>query len=565
MNQTEIINPTDPRSKSPIGGTRVLIIEADPKITFAAKEWKHLSTKISILLRQPSVLCACGVFMPMGYDKTCTLRTVFYAVDSSHGVGDLNIRVYNIDDNKKIKGASIYYCVFAIALHDVVLMPLSLQRFDTRRDDVTTTTAAKVTTTSTKTGQKILRISVNKLKWVVQENKEYKTTVISIQLPGVDVRKIMGFNPHTCSDTKIIFRAAEIQKGSDVIVLRLKYPRDSQPPDSFVALLTLLWQQAHVFMRNLSHPTLRKLPVNGFRVQPDYAITARAGETISVTCDVSYSSNYFTALFLPYDVPGLDIHLMAWVPNAKLSIPVTALVDINLQANTPLGEIRFLPESTLETRKDRKGQLTAGQIGIIARGPGIYYIHESRSDDDQEGSDELADYYEPPDESDDEEVDVSRFHELAAAEVELRNSRSSENLSGPEPVDSYPRDSFGFYDRFRNGEPGPQPDIENLGIVRRAIRDRRSSIERRNEDEDDDFATMFKIRLDPLNLRLLDSGLAPFTFRVPATVFDNPTYPLRYTFLENDRNTVYFQNTLPTVKQTSKKPREPAPHQMIRT
>nr|WEG68805.1 tegument protein pp65 [Mastomys natalensis cytomegalovirus 1]WEG68941.1 tegument protein pp65 [Mastomys natalensis cytomegalovirus 1]WEG71169.1 tegument protein pp65 [Mastomys natalensis cytomegalovirus 1] len=564
MNQTEIINPTDPRSKSPIGGARVLIIHSQPKITFTPKEWKQLSTKISILLRQPSVLCVCSVFMPMGYDKTCTLRTVFYAVDSSHGVGDLNIRVYNIDDNKKVKGSDIYYCVFAIVLCDVVLMPLSLQRFDTRRDDVTTTVAAKVTTTSTKTGQKVLRISVNKLKWSVQDNKEYKNTVISIQLPGVDVRKIMGFNPHTCSDTGIIFHAAEIQKGSDVIVLRLRYPKESQPPDSFVALLTLLWQQAHVFMRNLSNPTLRKLPVNGFRVQPDYAITARAGETILINCDVSYSSDYFTALFLPYDVPGLDIHLMTWVPNAKLSIPVTALVDTHLQANTPLGEIRFLPESTLETRKDRKGQLTAGQIGIVGRGPGTYYIHESQSDDEYDGSDEMVDYYEPPDDSGDE-VDIAEIDALAAAEAELRNSRPGAPLSGPEPQDPYPRDSFGFYDRFRHGQPGPQPDIENLATVRRAIRDRRSAIENQHEDEDDDFATNFKIRLDPLNVRLLDSGLAPFTFRVPATSFDNRSYPLRYTFLEHDRNTVYFQYTLLSVKKTSKQTREPAHHQSIRT
>lgn len=371
MDHTELIKPNDPMSSSPCGITKILLGKLAPKTRFQVKEWKRIVTGVTVMLTRPSVLCVCDMWTFEQHRPY--LRGIFHVVDSTHGTGNLALTVHNLR-KKAVKAhrmdiRSPTFCAFALALDAIETVPLQLNRVPSRKRDNRKTATAKVTTASTVSGQKVLRLTVNTLKWQ-PHSPDTKSALVSATLDNIDTRKIGGFDLKTISDTNTAVAEAEMSKGTKTVILRLSHHTNhGQPPESLVMLLAVITKKATVTMKQGTDSVLQRLSPNGFRVQPQRPLKANKGDELSIATNATYMSKKYTALFLPYLFPALDISVSVWLPGTPLDIRLTATEDVHLPANTPIGEVRFIAADSIRVTVDRHTTLTAPQSNVTAHGP----------------------------------------------------------------------------------------------------------------------------------------------------------------------------------------------------
>lgn len=419
MDHTELIKPNDPMSSSPCGVTKILLGRLAPRTQFQVKEWKRIATGATVMLTRPSVLCVCDMW---AFEQRPYLHGIFHVVDSTHGAGNLAITVHNLR-KKAVKThrmtiRSPTFCAFALALDTIDTMPLQLTRVPARKRDERKIATAKVTTASTRSGQKILRLAVTRLKWQ-PHTPNTKSALASATLENIDMRKIAGFDVKTVSDPNTAVAEAEIQKGTKTVILRLSHHANhGQAPDALVMLLVVMTKKANVTMKRGTDNVLQKLPSNGFRVQPQRPLRAGKGDEMSIATDATYVSDKYVAFFLPYLIAGLNLSVSVWLPGTQLDIRLAATEDVNLPPNTPIGEIRFVSSASVRVNTDRHSVLTAPQNQVTARGPGEFKVIPHGINTVQ-GGNALMGTPEPEDEEDDGTSNDPTFpeNEMEAATV----------------------------------------------------------------------------------------------------------------------------------------------------
>lgn len=595
MDHTELIKPNDPMSSSPCGSTKILLGKLAPKCRFQVKEWKKLTTGATIMLKRPCVLCVCDMW---AYGRNPYIRGVFHVVDNIHGTGNLAVRVHNLRDKPvkmhrtEIRGAT--FCAFALALDTIDTVPLQLNRVPPRKRDDKKITSAKVTTTSTGSGQKLLRLTATRLKWQTY-TQDTRSALLSTTLETIDVRKIGGFDVKTVSDPNTAVAETEIQKGTKILTLRLSHHAShGEPPDSVVILLTVMTKKANVTMKRGTDNVLQKLPSNGFRVQPQRPLKASKGNELTIATDATYASDKYVALFLPYLITGLDISISVWLPGAPLDVRIIATEDVSLPANTPIGELRFVLSTSIRMDTGRQSLLTAPQSQVTARGPGEFKVvphgidnlrdenalmarsgtNDPSRDQDSPGDDNESDASISEDEmmeDDVEEEDDDIEYDIEDEddeENESENDQNGENDENDDEEDSEnqgaeedqdtednahttamesPEDDYRtLYRRYMEEDYSPRRrrvppvNMETWNVVQSVKK--MNKIYRQEKDEDD-YAYELMIRLYPLDVKLLPSALSSFMFTIPRQAFDPGTDPFYYTFLSREREVVMF-NTL---------------------
>lgn len=601
MNHTELIRPSDPASVFPGGSTKILLGRLNPRIRFRAKERKAIATGVSVMLKRPSLLCVCDMWT---HDRAPYLRSKFCAVDSTHGTGNLRLTVHNLR-NKAVKVTKndlrgLSFCAFALTLDAIETIPLILNRTASRgegksktRTTLPVSTPGRVSMSSTDSGQTMLRVTANRLKWTPSSSsstptEETKSTAsVSVELRDADLRRILGFDPQTCSDAAVSVSAAETRKGTGALTLHLTHRRSegagtSAPPDSLVVLLTAIGKKkAAVLMRRGADEVLQKLQLNGFLVRSPTRLRGRIGEEFKVTSEATYSSSEYTALFVPYDVAGLETRVCVWPSGVPFETTVTIAPspdpedETDVPAQTPLGEVRFLSSTAIRTSPSRDAVLSARQLQISARGPEEYKVishgapHASirgrdsatSSEDDTDTESDLTSNGDDNEEEEDantdaenESMELSEGDEesppLSPTSAEIEGAEDSEgdytieteSDRGTETPDSPSRRrERSLVERYLEEEDTPRrvppEDPETWNVVRQIRR-----LNKRYEQErlEDDYETELKIRLEPLELRILPQALAPFFFSIPPESFDPTTHPFYFTFLSRDREVLLF-------------------------
>ncbi|AWV68683.1 M83 protein [Murid betaherpesvirus 1] len=382
-NRTEVINPLDSRTSSMVGSTKILLASFLQRVFFEPEELKVFSTGIKILLKRPSVLCVCrdeGMMVPFQENKKRFLHTMFYAVNTQFGIGSLPVPAQNSQPRKQTRmlrsNKYLGFCVFALALDHVPAPPMLIARVNSVKVDASAVRQASVSATTTRTGMKTVRMTVHKVRWANDpDSKRFKKAIVSLELPRA---RAATLDPKTCSDPHVNFYQMTAQRNSPTIYLTLRYAKaNGTPPDSLTAILAVGNRAKKVNLKRSLDPFLKPLPVNGFRVVMPRTVQLRTGQSVVLTSTTMYHASNHAALFIPYLIPGLDIHPSVWMPNSNLSFTITGMKDMEVSVETAIGELRFVSRSwmTVETNS-RHARHTCSQTEVINYGPEVFRKHK---------------------------------------------------------------------------------------------------------------------------------------------------------------------------------------------
>lgn len=579
MNETVTIRPHSFESRYPTGMTKSLLLKLNVSKTLKPFEFRDFMTNVTILLREPSILCVCNT--EYYKNKKGNINTAFYALDSKFGVGNLRARVHNTSHRSisttKRGEQGLDICVFAIILEPIRPLCIILQKPTARKNTEIPTVQAKHTISiDSRSEAKLLRISVQKAKWIPDSKiRECKCTTVSITVNDMDIRRVTGFEVKSASDPNIIVSETEMVKGTNVIFFKLLYPvKHGQAPDSFVILTNVAFTTWAVYLKKFNNLLLKPIYSNGFLVKPEGAIHLRSGQSINIQTEVVYLSDLCIAIFLPYLIDNVNIHVTVWYSNSKFAITLTAIGEVNLSPNTTLGEVRFLKREYIKIRMGKPNAMSVGQYDILALGPHEYSLPASDpgpqngqgiSDDDIEydsGDDNAQNGAQNENQNGDQDDDQSDDNIADNVDVNIDNDAGNQeqpprqinrprrrrrqwreaddqDYSGYSAIATDPRTLMQHYSTHRHG---PIPLQENMSLYRIVSRERERTRVLNVEREYEDFETDFQIKLTPLDIRILPAGLSPFLFSIPTTAFERTADPFYYTFLSRERDVVTFTN-----------------------
>ncbi|AWV68168.1 M83 protein [Murid betaherpesvirus 1] len=483
-NRTEVINPLDSRTSSLVGSTQILLGSLLQRVFFEPEELKVFSTGIKLLLKRPSVLCVCrdeGTMVPFFRPNFRRfLHTMFYAVNTQFGIGSLPVPLQNSQKREKRRMLSSTkcagFCAFALALDYVPTPPMLIARVNSVKVDASVVREASVSTSTTRSGTKTIRMTVHKVRWGSDpDSKRFRKAIVSLTLPRA---RAATLDPKTCSDPHVNFYQVTAQRDSPTVYLTLRYAKNNgTPPDSITAILAVATRAKKVNLKRSLDPFLKPLPVNGFRVVMPRTVQLRTGQSVVVTSSTMYHAANHTALFLPYLIPGLDIHPAVWTPNSKLSFTITGMKNMEVSAETAIGELRFVPRPwmTVETTS-RHARHTCSQSEVINYGPEVYRKHKgtpSRLRDlpdttlplpghdlqkdtgsqDEASSSEEEEEEEDEDEDDDEDDDEDEVDNGAENPDGMEAENESSNEDGQQPQQQQQQQQ---QSPRRNNDPPPE-------------------------------------------------------------------------------------------------------------
>lgn len=574
MNRTEVIRPCHSRSSNITGAVRVLIVELSHGIGFAANEWKLLQTGVSVALREPSVLCVCD----MAGDRLHkdTLHASFSVVNSQHGSGNVPVMIRNltrlVQKSTNVGPNCLEHVIFALKLEHVPTLDSLLNRVTVRKHEDKKVSPAKVSKPSPRR-RRLLRLSCDNVRWFTSE-KDTKCAILPIDLKDIfDHKRVTGVNIITISDPYIVLQETQLQKGTSIMFLYLTYPlkQGYAPPSSVTAMISLEKTKPSVCFKHGTESFLEKIEINGFVLKPHRALRVRQNTTFTITSGAVYTSETHSAVFLPYNIPGLDIHVVPWRANDTLSIAMIAVEDISIPAKTPLGEIRFFSHSLMRLGPERKEYPSSGQITIEAHGPEMYAstdllndreldIHNvtvsrrrNNDNDIEQDSEEEEEQQFVLDE--DGEVDIAEL-DLASVTSEERNqllglsdddNDENDEESGDEGTSAgatheWPEmNTLQMFAHYREHATGPVPTDRTVAAARLGKKQRMENMVAANENEEEEFEYNLKLKLKPIDIRFTEAALSDFSFWLPVFRFNRKTGAFHHTFLHRPRDVLKFQ------------------------
>lgn len=575
MNRTEILRPCHPLSSNVTGAVRVLIVELYPDLKFAPKEWKILQTGVSAALREPALLCICDMQGDRVHKDV--LHGAFHLANSQHGSPNIPIRVHNLtrtpQKNKDDGPCCLEFAIFALKLEQVPTLDSMLTRVTVRKHEDKKVSPTKVSKPSPRR-RRLLRLSCDNMRWFTSE-KDTKCAILTVDLKDIfDHKKVTGINVLTISDPHTVIQETQLQKGTSTLFIFVAYylKQGYAAPETLNMMISLETSKPAVCFKHGTESFLTKSDLNGFILKPHRPLHARQNNTLTITSGAIYTSEKYHAIFLPYNVPGVDIHVVPWRPNDRLSVTITALEDVSIPAKTPLGEIRFFSHSAMRLGPERKQFPSIGQLAIEAHGPEIYastdlikdleldaqnadILRQRNDDNDIEQDSEI-------DEDEEEELDIDAL-DLVSVTSDERNrllelSDNDDDENGDEGTSADPTEPnhrmswLDTYRHYANNASGPVPDEENVPAARLGMQQRRETMAANLETEYEDFEVVFKLKLQPLEVRFTEEALSDFTFWIPIYRFSKNVHAFHYTFLRRGREVLKFRG-LKAVQSTNSK------------
>lgn len=566
MFRTEVIHPWSATSPSPTSCVKVLLGAMTGSLRFAPQEWKRVATGVSVLLKRPSVLCISGTndrVRNLLLTGKGSVFTRFHVLDSTHGVKNAHVHVRNLSrrEIRTPEGPNkINFALFALMLRRV-RVPLDVQHV---LDHIRGAGAAGVSASRTLTNARVLKVSTEELRWITgtqgltrvekpsvdirggptslrvtfaEDTVVPRRTTIAFQVPqSLDAERITALLVRSISDPRVSVATARMHVATRTMYLQLRHPDGKNMPVAVTIHLTISMKQHKALMRVGEDQVLERLPVNGFLVRHPHGLQMIKDREWAIESDATYSSTSQIAIFLPYDVTGLDLPVKVWTPGSKLSISGSTTDDVVLSPGTPLGEIRFFRRKDAYVSR-RKGTMSAPQSMVSTWGP--EWRWRMRSTTVSRLAEDNSDSQETPPVSL-VEAQITTFHERRRL-----NQREPGTLPAfPAPIpDDEGRELLAQrqYYRYNLNRSLPPPTPESMIMYEVAYDSRNTMLEELDRSEHGSESQHLRVVLRPLDLSFSSAALCAFLFAIPATAFNRTASSFYFTFSMQDRQLLKFK------------------------